>query len=353
MKKYLTIYSKIRNDIISGAIEYGRKLPSKRATGEKFSCSLITVEHAYGLLQSEGYIESKERSGYYASYYRGKVFIESGEETEKEKRAIRVKDENIPFTTLAKTYRYVLSEYAESVLVKSLNQGNYDLRLAIKRYLERNRNVSVDTDQIIIGSGAEYFYGLIIEFFPKNTTFAIENPSYKQIENVYKSKGAKYEMLSLAGDGISSADLNNTKAKVLHTTPYRSFPTGISASVSKKAEYIAWAEGKGNYIIEDDYESEFSLNGSITDTIFSMDNGNRVIYINTFTKTVCKSMRVGYMILPKNLLEKYREKLGFYSCTVPTLEQYVVACLLNSGTFERHLNKIRRQRKKELLNKSD
>ena len=349
MKKYLTIYSKIRNDIISGAIEYGRKLPSKRATGEKFSCSLITVEHAYGLLQSEGYIEAKERSGYYASYHNGEVFLENREEITEEKKQLFLKDENMPFTTLAKTYRYVLSEYAESVLVKSENQGSYTLRLAIKHYLERNRNIKVDIEQIIIGSGAEYFYGLIIELFPKNTVFAIETPSYKQIENVYKIKGANYEMLSLSADGINSADLTKTKAKVLHTTPYRSFPTGISASVSKKAEYIAWAERKDNYIIEDDYESEFSLNGAITDTIFSMDNENRVIYINTFTKTVCKSMRVGYMLLPKNLITLYREKLGFYSCTVPTLEQYVVACLLNNGSFERHINKIRRQRKKELL----
>ena len=135
---------------------------------------------------------------------------------------------------------------------------------------------------------------------------------------------------------------------MLHTTPYRSFPTGVSASASKRHEYIRWSNAGGRYIIEDDFESEFSVSTKPEDTLFALSSGDNVIYLNTFSKTISPSLRIGYMVLPQKLVGDFDERLGFYSCTVPTFEQHVVARLIANGDFERHINKVRRDKRKEL-----
>ena len=347
MKKYLKVYQKVRKDITDGALNKGDRLPSKRALSELMNVSVISVEHAYELLISEGYVESKERSGYFVAYAKGGFYV--SEETENPPAALTAhdkngKDEGLSFDKLAKTTRYVLSTYGEELLARSDNKGAKILRRAIKNYLQRNKGITVDIERIIVGSGAEYLYGLIIELLG-NVRYAIESPTYEQTERVYKSKKVNLLPLTIGLNGIPSETLKNTKADILHITPFKNFPTGVCADVNKKTEYLKWASDNGTYIIEDDYDSEFSVSGSISETVFSMDNGDRVIYVNSFSKTIARSLRVGYMILPKRLVKAFDEKLGFYSCPVPTLEQYVIATLLSDGSFEKHINKIRRQRR--------
>lgn len=345
MKKYLNVYNEIKREIVSGAIKFNEKLPSKRVTADKMNVSVITVEHAYELLESEGYVESKERSGYYVAYTEGSVYIAQDAPSPIYKTdKVPALDEGIPFNILAKAIRAVLNDYGENIRFKSQSGGVSELKTAIMNYLSRNKGISVKPEQIVVGSGAEYLYGLIIELLD-GAVFGLEEPSYRQIENVYKAKGANYEMLSLTSSGIDSTALSDSNANVLHVTPFRSYPTGVSASASKKAEYLNFVASRDGYVIEDDYDSEFYVGGKIAETIFAMDNSDRVIYINTFSKTICGSMRLGYMILPVRLTEKFYEKLGFYSCTVPTLEQYLVAYLMDNGILERHINKIRRARK--------
>ena len=244
--------------------------------------------------------------------------------------------------------RNVISELGDAILEKSQNKGCPELRLAIKHYLSRNRGINVDLEQIVIGSGAEYLYGLIIELLGRGRTYGIEYPSYKKIEQVYRASEVAYDPLPLSADGIDSAALAGTAASVLHTTPYRSFPTGVSASASKRHEYIRWSNTGGRYIIEDDFESEFSVSTKPEDTLFALSSGGKVIYLNTFSKTISPSLRLGYMVLPQNLVAEFDARLGFYSCTVPTFEQHVVARLLANGDFERHINKVRRDKRKEL-----
>jgi GntR family transcriptional regulator/MocR family aminotransferase len=255
-----------------------------------------------------------------------------------------------PFSVLAKTMRSVISDLGEAILEKSQNKGCYALRLAIKRYLAKNRGIYVEVDQIVIGSGAEYLYGLIIELLGRGRIYGIEYPSYKKIEQVYCASEVPYEPLRLSNDGIDSVALAQTNASVLHTTPYRSYPTGVSASASKRHEYIRWSNVEDRYIIEDDFESEFSVSTKPEDTLFALSDKDNVIYLNTFSKTISPSLRIGYMVLPQKLVGEFDERLGFYSCTVPTFEQYVVAKLLQNGDFERHINKVRRNKRKELLN---
>ena len=162
----------------------------------------------------------------------------------------------------------------------------------------------------------------------------------------------KYDTLPLSADGIDSKALAGTRASILHTTPYRSYPTGVTATASKRHEYIRWASVGERYIIEDDFESEFSVSTKAEDTLFSLLPG-RVIYLNTFSMTVSPALRVGYMVLPKRLAKEFDSRLGFYSCTVPTFEQYVLARLIENGDFERHINRVRRHKRKEMQIKVD
>ena len=246
--------------------------------------------------------------------------------------------------------RRVLTEHGDLLLEKSPNLGCTELREAIKSYLRRNRGISVDAEQIVIGSGSEYLYGLIVELLGRDRIFAIESPSYKKIEQVYRATEIRYDPLPLTQAGIDSAALSGTCADVLHTTPYRSYPSGVTATASKRHEYIRWASESGRYIIEDDFESEFSVFAKPTETLFALSENDNVIYLNTFSKTISPSLRIGYMVLPEHLVSVYKEKLGFYSCTVPTFMQYVLTELLDNGDFERHINRVRRKKRKELLN---
>lgn len=347
---YLQIYKQIKEDIINGNYPYNTKLPSKRLLADETETSTVTVEHVYALLGDEGYIEPRERSGFFVIFRNSDGFALSSKTTVLCDEPLH-RDRTspaFPFSVLTKTMRTVIGEYGEGILERSDNKGCARLRFAIKHYLAKNRDISVDAEQIIIGSGAEYLYGLILALLGRSRTYGIENPSYKKIEQVYRAYGVSYEALPLSGDGIDSTVLAKTKATVLHTTPYRSYPTGITASASKRHEYIRWANSGDRYIIEDDFESEFSVSTKPEDTLFSLSDRDNVIYLNTFSQTISPSLRVGYMVLPKQLVGAFDDRLGFYSCTVPTFEQYVIARLIQNGDFERHINRVRRHKRKEM-----
>ena len=345
---YLQLYNMIRNDIVNGAYTYNSKLPSKRVLAEETGVSTITVEHAYALLCDEGYAEGRARSGYVVIFRPSDGFASAARQERSHSTAFHTEHSSFdfPLSVLSKTMRKVLSERGDLLLEKSPNLGCSELREAIKHYLARNRGISVDTDQIIIGSGSEYLYGLIVELLGRNRVFAIESPSYKKIEQVYKATEIVYELLPLTDEGIDSNALSKTSADVLHTTPYRSYPSGVTATASKRHEYIRWASERDRYIIEDDFESEFSVSAKPTETLFALSDHDNVIYLNTFSKTISPSLRIGYMVIPKQLVQTYKEKLGFYSCTVPTFMQYVLTELIDNGDFERHINRIRRKMRK-------
>ncbi|WP_029321066.1 MocR-like pyridoxine biosynthesis transcription factor PdxR [Butyrivibrio sp. AE3004] len=353
-KRYLKVYEQVKEDIINGRYKTGTKLPSKRVMAEATGVSVITIEHAYELLSEEGFITPKEKSGYFVSFDDKEIYtgIDDGNLFPVEnKRKISEKINNastksapkFSYSIYAKTVRRVLSEYDSYIMNKSPKAGTVELRNAIARYLSRSRRLEVMPDQIIIGAGAEYLYGLIVQTFGRDIVYGIESPSYQKIAKVYEAGGANIEMLNLGKDGIESNELWNGTMNVLHITPYRSFPSGVTASASKKREYLKWSRKKEGFIVEDDFESEFTPSRKPEETIFSLDSEGRVIYVNTFTRTIGSNVRAAYMVLPENLLELFEEKTGFYECPVPTLDQLVIAALIESGDFERHINKVRRQ----------
>ena len=347
---YLQIYNLIRDDILNEILPFNSKLPSIRILAEELTISTITVEHAYALLCDEGYIEARERSGYFVIFRADDGFFSAP--TSNIIRRVQPSNHietntDFPFSVLAKTMRKVISDAGEGMLERSPNLGTLELREAIRTYLAQNRGILADTEQIIIGSGSEHLYTLLVELLGRERIYAIESPSYKKIEQVYKASDVRLEKLPLTLDGIDSATLKNCSADILHISPYRSYPSGVTATASKRHEYLRWAEQGKRYIIEDDFESEFSVSRKPEETLFSHSLRDNVIYMNTFSKTVSPSFRIGYMVLPKALAKEYEEKLGFLSCTVPTYLQLVLAELITNGDFERHINRVRRERRRQ------
>lgn len=349
---YLQLYEQIKNDIVRELYAFGTKLPSKRLIADEAGLSTVTVEHAYALLIDEGYVEAHERSGYFVIFRAAEHFSQAPlaqiSPSAISRHSMSADARDFPFSLLAKTMRRVISDFGEAILNRSPNSGCRELREAISQYLARSRGIYSDAEQIIIGSGAEYLYGLVVELLGRERIYAIEAPSYEKIEQVYRSADVSYESLPLTDDGIDSLSLGKSRADVLHITPYRSFPSGVSASASKRHEYIRWSGRGTRYIVEDDFESEFSVSKKAEETLFSLSRNENVIYINTFSKSISPSLRVGYMVLPKALVPEFEKKLGFYSCTVPTFEQFVIAELISNGDFERHINRVRRRKRKEM-----
>ncbi|MBQ7581324.1 MAG: PLP-dependent aminotransferase family protein [Lachnospiraceae bacterium] len=350
---YMQLYNQLVRDITTGIYPFGKKLPSKRTIAAEVGLSVITVEHALALLSDEGYVEARERSGYFVIYRESEFFSERKEpDARKAQEPLRIirhqesVDSEFPYGVMAKTIRRVLMDYGEQILVKSPNHGCGELRQEICSYLARSRGILVKPSQVIVGSGAEYLYGLIAQLIGRHRKFAIEQPCYDKIPKVYAAMGITTDPLNLTADGIATSALEKTDATVLHVTPFNSFPSGISVSISKKKEYLRWAKEHNAILIEDNYDSELTVLKKAEDTLFSMAAGVRVLYVNTFSKTIAPSMRIGYLLLPEDMTDLFNERLGFYSCTVPLFEQYVLAELLRSGDFERHINRVRRKKRK-------
>lgn len=346
---YLQLYLQLRKDIVEGIYPFHSKLPSKRIIASDAGVSTVTVEHAYGLLCDEGYIEARQRSGYFVIFRTDDGFAAPSSLAP----AVATphhhggSSADFPFSVLAKTMRSVISDLGDGILERSPNCGCPELRNAIRLYLAQSRGIMAEVNQIIIGSGSEYLYTLLMELLGRHLVYAIESPSYKKIEEVYTAAEISLEKLPLGPDGIESAALKRSTADILHISPYRSYPSGVTASASKRHEYLRWADKGHRYLIEDDFESEFSISKKSEETLFSLSKADNVIYMNTFSKTVSPSLRVGYMVLPPALALQYENALGFYSCTVPTYIQLVLARLISNGDFERHINRVRRQKRKE------
>ena len=343
---YMQLYQQLRGDIVSGAIPRGMRLPSKRTLAEDLGLSVITAEHAYALLVDEGYAEARPRSGYFAAFGGPAAGGFAPRASLADMSAAREAPEDFPFSTFARTMRAVLSDYDRRILEPSPSRGVPELRQALAGYLRRSRGLEVSPEQLVIGSGAEYLYSLVVQLLGRERGFALEDPCYEKIRQVYEANGARCEALTLGPDGIESAALRRCRAGALHVTPFHSFPSGVTATAAKRHEYAAWAREHGAVIVEDDYDSELASPTRQIETIFSLAP-ERVIYLNTFSKTLAPAMRTGFMVLPEALNEEYRARLEFYSCTVPVYDQSVLAAFLEGGHLERYINRRRRKLRRQ------
>ena len=360
MPLYESLYRCIKADIMEGKLRAGDKLPSKRKLAEHLNISVITVENAYSQLLLEGYIYSKEKSGYFVSSVENKKVVaadakytrEHGQDVQKalrlDLRINAVNQESFPFSIWSKLMRQVLSEQDAELLRPSSYNGADKLRASIANHLYSFRGISVDPEQIIIGSGTEYLYNLIIQLLGRRNTFGVENPGYKKIARIYRANEVKFDHIDMDAYGLSVSKLRESRVNVVHISPSHHFPTGIVMPIGRRQELLKWAgESPGRYIIEDDYDSEFRFSGKPVQTLQSIDQEERVIYVNTFTKSLAPSIRISYMVLPEHLVKRYKQELSFYTCTVPSFEQYTLARFIAQGYFEKHINRMRSFYKKQ------
>ena len=249
--------------------------------------------------------------------------------------------ESFPFSIWTKLMRHTMSENQALLLTKSPTAGIYSLRCAIAEHLLRFRGMHIQPEQIIIGAGTEYLYELIIKLIGRDKIYCVEDPGYHKLQRIYTDNGACCFSLPIDQQGMSVTALNAVRCDVIHISPSHHFPTGIITPVSRRYELLGWATSGQRYIIEDDYDTEFRLVGKPIPSLFSMDMSSKVIYMNTFSKSLTSTIRISYMVLPMPLMEEFNRRLGYLSCTVSTFEQYTLAEFINQGYFERHINRMR------------
>ena len=379
---YEYLCKSIKNDILQGTLKAGERLPSKRIFASNLGVSVVTVENAYAQLMAEGYIYSIPKKGFYVADFNSSVveqresFVkktfqektyaenamsaEEGTASVAEEKASYFADFSsnqtssrlFPFTIWSKVIREVLNDSRVQLMTNSACGGIQALRESIAGYLKDFRDMDVKPQQIIVGAGTEYLYGLLIQLLGRDKIYAVENPGYRKLEKIYNSLGVACRWIAMDQAGVCISDLENQQADIVHITPSHQYPAGIIMPISRRYEMLGWAsKAEERYIIEDDYDSELRLSGRPIPTLQSIDMSGCVIYMNTFTKTLCSTVRISYMVLPRKLLQQFYEKLSFYSCTVSNFEQYTLAKFIQEGKFENHINRLRNyyRRKRDIL----
>ena len=387
---YEYLYECIRRDILNGRLKAGEKLPSKRSFAENHGISTITVQNAYEQLISEGYIFAVPKKGYYVAEVSApseattlspartgsdadadthertdestsaqadvpsQTQAQTPAQTQTPDRSAfpemidlsgnRTDPEQFPFSIWARLLRNTISSRQAALMVPSPTQGIPELRNAIAGHLRSFRGVSVSPDQIVIGAGTEYLYGLLVQLLGNDKVYCVENPGYKKLTRIYAEYQIKCRYAGMDARGIRIGDLEKTGAQIAHISPTHHFPSGITMPVTRRYEVLNWAAAAPageRYIIEDDYDSEFRQNGRPIPPLIGIDRLEKVIYINTFSKSLAPTIRISYMVLPPHLAERFRERLSFYSCTVSNFEQYTLAEFISGGYFEKHINRMR------------
>ncbi|MCI5579325.1 MAG: GntR family transcriptional regulator, partial [Oscillospiraceae bacterium] len=211
---YEQLYELMRDEILKGRLKEGKKLPSKRSLSDKLQISLITVENAYSQLIAEGYVRSEQRSGYYVQYSGGAVEIpkiESRKEndvpSENSETPLSEGESTFPFSVWTRLNRSIILEKGTELLKNVQNGGAYELREAISGYLYRARGINIPAERIIIGSGTEYLYNLIIQLLGRDKCYGIENPGYPKLPKIYSLNNVKYEYISLDESGMKVDEL--------------------------------------------------------------------------------------------------------------------------------------------------
>ncbi len=344
---YEQLYRALKADILSGALPGGSRLPSGRALAEHLGLSRVTVETAYAQLLAEGYLTSRPRAGYFVEQLTPQELpprVSEPEAQPPEPETAQSRSAQLfPFSVWARLMRGVLLDRRQELLRPAPDAGLPALRQAVAAELYRQRGVHVSPEQVYIGAGAEYFYNLLIQFFGHGRVYALENPGHRKIARVYQANQVAVWPIGMDADGVIPELLEQSGAEVLHISPSHHYPTGTVTPITRRQALMRWLTAQpGRYLIEDDYDSEFRFSGLPIPTIQSMDRSGRVIYMNTFSRTISPSLRISYMILPRTLLPQWQAAMGFYSCTVPSFEQMTLTRFLAEGYFEKHLSRMKK-----------
>ena len=349
---YEQIYQYIKKDIQDGKLLYGEKLPSTRALCRHLEVSRSTVELAYEQLLSEGYIESEPCRGFFVAQIEGMYRWETAApipiKPQQKEEALAydftpygVDLNSFPYHVWRKLSREILMDDRTELFRSGDSQGEYEFRSAVCRYLHQARGVNCTPKQVIVGAGSDYMLMLLGMILGRKHKFAFEDPAYKQAYRVVRKLGYETVPVGLDRYGMRVDALEDSGADIAYVTPSHQYPTGIVMPIRRRMELLKWADEGERYIVEDDYDSEFRYKGKPIPALQGYDVHGRVIYLGTFSKSIAPAIRLSYMVLPEELAETYRERLGFVHSTVSKVDQMIVTRFLEEGHYERHLNKTR------------
>lgn len=370
---YLQIYEQIKEDILSGQISEGSKLPSTRALATTLNISRNTVESAYLQLYSEGYVTSKAGSGFIVEKLDSSIILKLKKEDSKN---IETYKNTLSKVTSDESYKYnfqygilsacdfplrlwkkisnkcLASLSSEDMTSYNDSKGELELQIEIMKYLNKSRGVYCNPEQIIISSGIEHCLSLICQLFRQHfNQIAFEDPGYTGSRDIFINNGYDAVPIELEADGINIEQLENSSAKAVYVTPSHQFPTGSVMPIQKRLKLLDWAIRKNGVIIEDDYDSELRYNSRPIPSIQGIDSKEHVIYIGTFSKSLSPSLRLNYMVLPQSWLVRYDKIFSRYQTSVPLIEQKIVQQFMNLGHWDSHLRKmcLSNKRKHDIL----
>lgn len=253
----------------------------------------------------------------------------------------------LPYSVWAKAVRRTLSDESAASLAEAASAaGSPELRSAIADHLRQYRGMDVSPDQVVIGAGSQTLYQLLVQLLGRTRRYAVEDPGYPLLTRMYEQQDAQVAHIGLDDSGINVDALEASGASVAHIMPSHQFPTGIVTTAARRRELLNWAREGGRYLIEDDYDSEFRMAGRPIPSLFGIDAAERVLYLNSFAKSLGAAFRMAYLVLPPQLAQRFRKQLGFYANTVSPLDQLALARFIEQGHYDRHVNRLRTHARK-------
>lgn len=351
--KYEAIYRQLKQWIVTKQLASHVQLPAKRTFAQQLHVSVHTVQTAYEQLVSEGYVYTKERSGYFVSPFH----VEWHEETTvpPPQNIVTVPrynlkngqvDEHVfPIKMWTKLYRDALRTLP---FHSSHWQGELALREQIAHYVQLARGIACSAAHIFICSGTQQQLDMLCTFF-QHYDIALEEPGFFRANAVFTQHNKHVTRVAVDENGACVPNIANA---LYYVTPAHQFPLGYVMPMERKMELLHWANATNSYIIEDDYDAEFRYKGLPIPPLAQLDQLQRVIYFGTFSKTIMPSLRIGYIILPTHLLEPFHAFFAAHKSTVSRTDQLVLAEFLAQRHFTRHIDKMRtlyRKKRQRLL----
>lgn len=378
---YRQIYETIRRSILSGDLPSGRQLPASRLLAKQLGVSRMTVVNAYEQLLAEGYLEGRIGAGTFVSAHLPEEFLQASgfkrleRQEEPLPRKIILSDYG---SRLAPNSKTILQHHGTTALVPfqhgvaALNEfpfgvwakiaqkwhksppssvlnygdavGFQPLRDAVAAHLGAARGVRCTPEQIIITNGTQQALDLISRIFlSESEQVCLEDPGYLGARDIFAAMGASIVPVPIDDEGfdLQTARKRSRHARLIYVTPSHQFPLGVTMSLSRRLSLLEWARERDAFIIEDDYNSEYRYSGRPLASLQGLDRDGRVIYVGTFSKTIFPALRLGYLVVPADLMGVFAAARALTDLHSPVIEQAVLAEFISERHFARHIRRMR------------
>ncbi|MCD7722354.1 MAG: PLP-dependent aminotransferase family protein [Clostridiales bacterium] len=330
--KYNMLYNHLKEQITSGQIEYGRKLPSVRQAGELYSVSRTTVQNAYFELSADGYIISVPQSGYYVEYKSQPKESENKNAAQDEilyNFTGETADRDSFNFALWKRYMKSALRDDEKLLSYSPAQGEYELRCAISDYIREKRNVAAAPERIVVGAGTYTLLNILCSLLEKKGTVSLPAASFRQGAAVF-------------GDYGFDVHYRYKDADIIYVSPSHMTHWGSVMPNKRRHELVNYSAKTGSLIIEDDYESDFLYNTQPAPSLYALSGGKNVVYMGSFSKLLLPSIRISFMVLTRKLADEFTQSIYKYNQTASKTEQLALSQYIRDGHLKAQIRKTRR-----------